>query len=1002
MHSPKHTPTCFKYGRRRCRARFPRKLVAQTRMDPETGVIEIERDDRWVNAYNLWLSLMTHGNHDCQFLLTKDHALAIIYYIMKYISKLEAGFHTKLTVAAAVRKAMRSSDYMSDVDIAKLFLIKTYNKLDTLREVGLPEAISHLLDVPDHYTDAVFESLHTSYLLSYAKHLAQRPGTDEDDQPAGADRQPPDDDDGLDSTIIKNSRGYSIVSQCDDYAHRGPHLAQLAFYDYVSLVYKVKQKGGIPFASDHPQHYTHHQYVRERSSVIPSLLGRLLFVTKHSTEMEKKEDYYLLLSCLFVPWSFHQPHKLGAHESWEQLYATNVPKISPRLRYHIENLDLLHKSKEESQFDAMQQRAKSDEQVDTDADDDEEARPLRNDGDMEWDDENEEMEEEELHATQEDAMIESIVWESLERNPDWYVHEAVDANLDAGFLPSPPESLTSGHNPNTTSDSTVFFSPIPSKNLKELLKSIKAAKQNENQLNRRSSRPTQSTVFLTGIAEVEAAIHDVVKRFTLNSKQARAFTIIAKHSAGLDRDRKQLRMGVFGEGGTGKSTLVNAIRHWFDLIGQDERLVVTATTGSAAVKINGSTLHSAVGIAIEDGDDKETPKSRTSKVLDKDVLAWKPVDYLIVDEVSMMDAKVMVQLNEKLNMLRGSKQNFDVNAFGGVNLLFFGDFYQLPTVSKRDLWKKKLPVRWRQGRDLWTSLNAVVVFDEQMRQAQDPRYGQAMSRVRIHEPTDDDIQLLNSRIGAPILDSPSVPIIVRRHTVRHAINLKRLSEVASAKKLPIVHCKAHIKAKSKMSKEEIYSVIQGPQKNLGDGVLSLILAAPLMITKNLNYLPVPVVNGTNVEFCGLSHSAQSLTVNVIDLPDYLLVKLRSSETVVEIPGFPPNVVPIFPESFRYNKDKKHAKWVRLMQFPVTLAYAISDYKCQGQTYDKGVRVDIKAPSKGSATVMSPYVQLSRARSLQAVSILRPFDPEQLRAPIPEELVEELEWEKMMDEATARM
>ena len=125
---------------------------------------------------------MTHANHDCQFLFTKDHAISIIYYIMKYITKPEAALHTKLTVAAAVRDAMQnlSADYMSNVNITKTFLIKTYNKLDTQREVGVPEAISHLLNIPDHYTEAIFERLHTSHLLQYIKRF----GLDEQSEPS--------------------------------------------------------------------------------------------------------------------------------------------------------------------------------------------------------------------------------------------------------------------------------------------------------------------------------------------------------------------------------------------------------------------------------------------------------------------------------------------------------------------------------------------------------------------------------------------------------------------------------------------------------------------------------------------------------------------------------------------------------------------------------------------------------------------------------------------------
>jgi hypothetical protein len=52
--------------------------------------------------------------------------------------------------------------------------------------------------------------------------------------------------------------------------------------------------------------------------------------------------------------------------------------------------------------------------------------------------------------------------------------------------------------------------------------------------------------------------------------------------------------------------------------------------------------------------------------------------------------------------------------------------------------------------------------------------------------------------------------------------------------------------------------------------------------------------------------------------------------------------------------------------------------------------------------MSLYVQLSRGQSLQRISILRPFDPEDLRVPIPEELKAELKWEHEMSERTAKI
>ena len=402
---------------------------------------------------------------------------------------------------------------------------------------------------------------------------------------------------------------------------------------------------------------------------------------------------------------------------------------------------------------------------------------------------------------------------------------------------------------------------------------------------------------------------------------------------------------------------------------------------------------------VETGD-RERP-IKVAKVTDKQHLRWKELDYIIVDEVSMMDAKVMMQLNKTLNLLRGSNEEHEAKPFGGVNVLFFGDFFQLPSVSKFDLWRTKLG-RWQQGHDLWRSLNAVVILTQQMRQAEDLRYAEAMARIRIHEPSYDDIAMLNSRIGAPIPDSSQAPIIVRRHHVRHAINLQKLQKTASSHELKIVHCKADIIANHGLSLRQIYSAIQGPKNALADAVLSVIPEAPLMVTKNLSHLPVPLPNGAIVQFYGFSRETNGeIDSSIIDLPQYMLVRLqsKSDDQVIQITGLPVNVVPIWPESFKYNAG--HGRWARLRQFPVTLAYAITDFKCQGQTY-VWLRVDIKKPHVGSASVMSPYVQLSRGQSLQRLSILRPFDPDDLRAPIPDELKAELRWEQEMNVLTAEI
>ena len=127
----------------------------------------------------------------------------------------------------------------------------------------------------------------------------------------------------------------------------------------------------------------------------------------------------------------------------------------------------------------------------------------------------------------------------------------------------------------------------------------------------------EPSVFLTGPAEIEAAIQEIIQKFTLNQDQSQALHIIVHHSLGISPVGDLLLMGTFGEGGTGKSRMIEAIQDWFNLINQGQRLIVTAMTGAAAVRIDGTTLHSAVGIPVEAGDREKEIK--VSQVTDKRV-----------------------------------------------------------------------------------------------------------------------------------------------------------------------------------------------------------------------------------------------------------------------------------------------------------------------------------------------------------------------------------------------
>src|SRR5436190_462370 len=117
--------------------------------------------------------------------------------------------------------------------------------------------------------------------------------------------------------------------------------------------------------------------------------------------------------------------------------------------------------------------------------------------------------------------------------------------------------------------------------------------------------------------------------------------------------------------------------------------------------------------------------------------AWEHRQYMIIDEVSMLDSTVIARLHSQLGKV---KANPEIN-FGGVNIIFFGDFLQLPVVVNPDVYVNNNGLGYR----LWRSLNGVVILTQQMRQARDPSYAALLSRYRVRKPTDDDIEKLRDR-----------------------------------------------------------------------------------------------------------------------------------------------------------------------------------------------------------------------------------------------------------------
>lgn len=253
-------------------------------------------------------------------------------------------------------------------------------------------------------------------------------------------------------------------------------------------------------------------------------------------------------------------------------------------------------------------------------------------------------------------------------------------------------------------------------------------------------------------------IDEIVAKFTLNEEQARAFKLVANHAT-LDKP-PQLKMYLGGMAGTGKSQVIKALMEFFEKRDETYRFTCMAPTGSAASLIGGSTYHSMLGInPYREKMDKLAALSDVKANLQN-------VDYVFMDEVSMIDCLNLY------NICRQMCKSLDNEAdpFGGKNMIFAGDFAQLPPVSSgRALYshtidsvihtdQSHIQQEASLGKAVWHQFTTVVILRQNMRQRSqtegDAKFRTVLENLRYKSCTREDVELLKTRILGPASHKP--------------------------------------------------------------------------------------------------------------------------------------------------------------------------------------------------------------------------------------------------------
>lgn len=345
------------------------------------------------------------------------------------------------------------------------------------------------------------------------------------------------------------------------------------------------------------------------------------------------------------------------------------------------------------------------------------------------------------------------------------------------------------------------------------------------------------------------------------------------------------------------------------------RIGITASTGIAATHINGRTIHSWCGIGIKDKiSGADFTRFNKNYKLKNRLLKTK---ILIMDEISMLDGKRLDLIDEVIRRVRESEL-----PFGGMQVIFCGDFFQLPPVS--DTQNNRT---FAVSAHVWERLALRTCYLEEQHRQTDDGFLRLLNNIRSNNLQDEDYEILNKKLlfGRSDIKNAAATKLYTHNIDVDAINNMELSKLHGGSKKFIMQSNGR------------GALVESLKKScLAPEELELKKGALVMFVKN-NF-DKGYVNGT--------------MGRVMDFEDGCpVIKISSGEKIL-----------VLPEVWLVEENGEVEAMIR--QFPLRLAWAITVHKSQGMSLD-AVEINLaKAFEYGMG-----YTALSRAKSLDGLKIL---------------------------------
>ena len=395
----------------------------------------------------------------------------------------------------------------------------------------------------------------------------------------------------------------------------------------------------------------------------------------------------------------------------------------------------------------------------------------------------------------------------------------------------------------------------------------------------------------------------------------------------LEKSNKS--MFITGRAGTGKSTLLQLFRRT-----TRKRTVVLAPTGVAALNVKGQTIHSFFKLPAKALHRSEIKRLKFRKLYQK-------IEVIIIDEISMVRADLLDNIDVFLQRNRDNSL-----PFGGVQVVFFGDLFQLPpvvaTMEEKLLFQTDFDSPYFFSAHVFQDFQMEMMELRQIYRQNNRHFIRLLESVRLNTIDYDDLEDLNERYIPDFESEEHYITLSARNATVNRINKLALEQLDSP---PYVY----------MGKVERQF---DPRLYPTELVLTLKEGAQVMFIKNDT--EGKFVNGTIGKIVTLSEDKIKVLVEEGGQSETITVKKMDWELL----RYKVNAL---------DESKLESEAIgKFTQYPLKLAWAITIHKSQGKTFEKMI-IDL---GKGAFEHGQTYVALSRCRTLNGIVLkqrLRPQD-----------------------------